>query len=55
MDLSVCLRPAASMRSMPSTSPSGMSRLMVDSPNARGLATIAGTRDGGLRTAGPSP
>ena len=32
-----------------------MSRLMVDSPKARGLATSAGSRDMGLRTAGPSP
>lgn len=51
----VCLRPAAPVRSMPSTSPSGMSRLMVGSPDARGLATIAGTSDGGLRAAGPAP
>lgn len=32
-----------------------MSRLIVDSPKARGLATRAGTSDSGLRTAGPSP
>lgn len=55
VDLGVRLRPAASIRSMASTGPGGMSRLMVDSPRARGLATIAGTGDGGFLTAGPSP
>ena len=55
VDLGVRLRPAASIRSMASTGPGGMSRLMVDSPRARGLATIAGTGDGGVLTAGPSP
>lgn len=55
MERSVCLRPAASMRSTPSTSASGMSRLIVDSPKALGLATSAGTSEAGLRTAGPSP
>ena len=53
--LRVCLRPAPSIRSMPATSAPGMSRLMADSPKARGLATSAGSRDMGLRTAGPSP
>lgn len=55
IDLSVRRLPAGSIRSMPSTSPSGMSRLMVDSPKALGLAMMAGTSESGLRTAGPSP
>lgn len=55
MERGVCLRPAVSMRSMPSTRPAGMLRLIVDSPNALGLATSAGTSESGLRTAGPSP
>lgn len=53
--LRVCLRPAPSIRSIPATSAAGMSHLMVDSPKALGLATRAGIRDMGLRTAGPSP
>ncbi len=53
--LSVCLRPAPSIRSMPSLWASGMPRLMVDSPKARGPAARAGSRDMGLRTASPSP
>ena len=32
-----------------------MSRLITDSPKARGRATSAGTRESGLRTMGPSP
>ena len=40
---------------MARTSPSGMSRLITDSPNALGRAISAGTSDSGLRTAGPSP
>lgn len=55
MERGVCLRPAASMRSMPSTRPADMSRLIVDSPNALGLATSDGASESGLRTAGPSP
>ena len=34
IDLSVRLLPAESIRSIPSTSPGGMSRLIVDSPKA---------------------
>ena len=55
MDLRVRLLPAGSIRSMPSTSPAGMSRLIVDSPKALGLAMMAGTSERGFRTAGPSP
>ncbi len=55
IERSARLRPAASMRSMPATRASGMSRLIVDSPKARGRATRAGTSESGLRTAGPSP
>ena len=40
---------------MARTSASGMSRLITDSPNARGRAISAGTSESGLRTAGPSP
>ncbi|MGO5369763.1 hypothetical protein ACTQX9_09580, partial [Collinsella sp. LCP19S3_F2] len=32
-----------------------MSRLIVDSPKALGLAMMAGTSERGFRTAGPSP
>lgn len=32
-----------------------MSRLITDSPKARGRATRAGTSESGFRTAGPSP
>ena len=32
-----------------------MSRRIVDSPNALGLATSAGTSDSGLRTVSPAP
>ena len=53
--LRVVRLPDASMRSMPSTRAAGMSLLIVDSPNARGLATSAGTSEAGLRTAGPPP
>lgn len=55
IDLSVRLLPAESIRSIPSTSPGGMSRLIVDSPKALGLAMMAGTSERGFRTAGPSP
>ena len=55
IDLSARLLPAASRESMARTSPSGMSRLIADSPNALGRAISAGTRDSGLRTAGPPP
>lgn len=44
---SVCLRSALSQRSMASTSSDGMSCRIVDSPNALGLATSAGTSDRG--------
>lgn len=40
IDLSVRLLPAESIRSIPSTSPGGMSRLIVDSPKALGLAMV---------------
>lgn len=49
------LLPAESIRSIPSTSPGGMSCLIVDSPKALGLAIMAGTSERGFRTAGPSP
>ena len=55
IDLSVRLLPAESIRSIPPTSPGGMSRLIVDSPKALGLAMMAGTSERGFRTAGPSP
>ena len=55
IDLSVRLLPAESIRSIPSTSPGGMSCLIVDSPKALGLAIMAGTSERGFRTAGPSP
>ena len=49
------LLPAESIRSIPSPSPGGVSRLIVDSPKALGLAMMAGTSERGFRTAGPSP
>lgn len=55
MALSTRLLPVASSRSIASTSAGGMSRLIGDSPKARGLATSAGTSDSGLLTGSPSP
>lgn len=55
MARSAFLLPAASSASIARTSPAGMSRLMTDSPKARGRATSAGTRESGSLTVGPSP
>lgn len=47
MARSAFLLPAASSASIARTSPAGMSRLMTDSPKARGRATSAGARESG--------
>lgn len=57
--LAIALRalrlPALSQRSSSPTSASGMSRLIVDSPKALGLATSAGTSERGSPAVSPSP